>query len=355
MRTPSRTFARLATVAAVTLALGTTAACSSSSGSSSASGSGAQTVSLAQPLQILGYANIDAARAGGEFSNAGINLQYSTVSGGDANLLAAVPGGIALGAPGTAAVLLSVAKGKHYQAIYCLDEEMSLNLVVSNNLLKRTGVSASQPLQQRLQALKGATIGVSSLSGLQGQVAHYYAQAAKLSTSDTKVVQIGPPPALMAALQHGEIDAFVLSPPEGQVAKAAGVGETLVRGSELPALQPFCDLALVTTQDYAKSHQATVRKVVAALSAASAKIKRDPGAVAAQVQKAFYPEVSLAAITSGLNELAVNGGGRMSAAMWDNVIAFQKAVGTQLPSGMTGASGEGTWWTNEYLPAGSSK
>jgi ABC-type nitrate/sulfonate/bicarbonate transport system substrate-binding protein len=353
MRTPSRSHGRLAVAIALTLALGAATACSSSG--ASASGSGKQTVSLAQPLQILGYADIDAARAGGEFSKAGINLEYSTVSGGDANLLAAVPGGIDLGAPGTAAVLLSVAKGKHYQAIYCLDEEMSLNLVVSDNLLKRTGTSPTQPLQQRLQALKGATIGVSSLSGLQGQVAHYYVQAAKLSTSDVKIVQIGPPPALMAALQHGEIDAFVLSPPEGQVAKAGGVGETLVRGSELPALQPFCDLALVTTQDYAKSHQATVRKVVAALAAASAKIKQSPSDVARQVQKAFYPKVSLAAITSGLQDLAVTGGGRMSAAMWDNVIALQKAVGTELPSGMSGASGEGTWWTNEYLPAGSPK
>ena len=66
--------------------------------------------------------------------------------------------------------------------------------------------------------------------------------------------------------------------------------------------------------------------LVAALAAASTRIKQSPNDVAKQVQKAYYSKISQAAITSGLKQLAVtNGGQETSATMWDNVIAFQRA------------------------------
>lgn len=338
-------------------------ACLSACGSSSSTSAGAAgatknapvTVTLAQPLQIPAYLSIDEARAAGDFSNAGINLKFGLTSGGDSSALAALSAGnIQFAAVGTQAPVLAISKGQPYEFVYCLDSQMSLQLVMSDGYLASKNVTASSPLSQRLGAMKGATIGVSAVGGEQAQVADFYAKAGGLDpSSDIKIAQIGPPPALLAALQHGEIDGFVLSPPEGQEAQALKVGTPIVSGSEVPGLSDYCDLALVTTKSFAQSNASTVTRVAQVLDTASREAQADPAGVAASIHQAFYKTIPTAILQPAVSQLAqgTTGLGEMTVKMMSQILAFEKDTGASLPSSFTAQSGEGVWWTNQFLPA----
>ena len=110
-----------------------------------------------------------------------------------------------------------------------LMSKVTAQLVVSPAFLKRAGVSAADPLAKRLAALKGATVGVTSIAGAQENAARWLAAKGGLDPkADIKVAQVGSPVAVQAALEVGRIDAFVLSPPENYNAEKAGTGVILV-------------------------------------------------------------------------------------------------------------------------------
>ncbi|MQA81174.1 MAG: hypothetical protein GEV10_22265 [Streptosporangiales bacterium] len=309
-------------------------------------------VRLAQPLVNLSYLAIDNARAGGAFTDNGVKVNWALASGGDASILAALSAGdVQFAAVGTDAVLSAVDKGQHYQLVYCLSATLTQELVVSDTWLKEAGVSPDDPVEKRLAALSGATIGVNALGGLQDQLAHYYLQQGGVSESDARIAKIGPPPALEAALAKGQIDAFVLSPPEGPKMEEQGVGSVLLRNSELPELKKFCGLGLVTTKEFAEQNGDLVRKVAASLADASATVRSDPARVANTLQKAYYPKVAEPLMRESVEQLepSIRGKGRMDAAMLGAVVRFvEETDGHDLS--IDAKSGEGEWWTNDYLP-----
>ena len=93
----------------------------------------------------------------------------------------------------------------------------------------------------------GATVGVSAVGGTQDAAARWLAAKGGLNPkTDIKVAQIGNPVALQAALENKQIDAFVLSPPEGFLAEKSGSGVILASlGDDFPVLnhQPYLVLA----------------------------------------------------------------------------------------------------------------
>lgn len=185
-------------------------------------------------------------------------------------------------------------------------------------------------------------------------MAEFYAKAAGLNpSSDIKIVQIGSPPALLAALQHGEIDAFALSPPEGQQAQAMHIGVPILNGSEVSGLSDYCDLALVTTKNYAKSHASTITKVAQVLDLASKEAQTNPASVAATIHQAYYKTIPTNILQPAVSVLAkgTTGSGRMTVNMMSQILNFAVETGAKLPSSFTAKSGEGMWWTNQYLPA----
>ena len=121
--------------------------------------------------------------------------------------------------------------------------KVTLELVVAPSFLEKAGVKPGDPLQKRIAALKGATIGVAAIGGTQETAARWLAAKGGLDPkADIKIAQVGSPPALQAALENKRIDAFVLSPPEGYLATKAGAGTILISlGDEFPLLanQPY--------------------------------------------------------------------------------------------------------------------
>src|SRR3546814_15071384 len=110
---------------------------------------------------------------------------------------------------------------------------------------------------------------------------------------ELNVAMIGPPPALNAALQNKQIDAFMLSPPSGAVVEQEGFGKVLVDLADaFPKLkqQPF--LVLVAKKPMSAEKKALAVKTGKALLAASAAPVKDPKGTAAAIQGKYCAKVN---------------------------------------------------------------
>ncbi len=306
----------------------------------------------AEPLRIgqattsLSFLPIWAARAMGSFATENLALTWAALPGGDPTALAALDSGdIDLAAVGSDTVLNAVGKGQPFIMVGSLMSRVTLDLVASKALLTRTGVAASDPLEKRLAALKGAVVGVSAVGGTQDRAARWLAGRAGLDMkTGVQVAMVGGPPALQAALENGRIDAFVLSPPEAQVAEAGGYGAGLVSfGRDFPELAelPFLVLVARTPVDAAGADRIT--RTLRALRAASGALQSDPAKAAALIGQQFFPRIPPPVVAAAVEAMrpGLAGGGRFTLA---GIAALARFTSSPVPAG----SGEGALWTNQY-------
>ncbi len=320
----------------------------------------AQTVRIAQGVAALSFLPLWAARALNTFTPQGLTANAVVIPGGDATTLAALDAGdIDLAAVGSDAVLRAAAKGQPFEMVYSMMSKVTLQLVVSPALLERAGVKPSDPLEKRLSALKGATVGVAAAGGNQDIVARWLATKAGLDPkTDVKFAQIGNPVALQAALENKQIDAFVLSPPEGLLAEKAGSGIIITSlGDDFPVLKNQPYLVLVAKKPIDDQKAALFVKTARALQAASEALVKQPDQTAEAIQKQFFakatPESILAAVKA--TNSGVTGGGAMDVEGFQNMLAFAKENGTNFGKEFDAKAAENDLWTNRFVEEAKSK
>jgi NitT/TauT family transport system substrate-binding protein len=290
-------------------------------------------VRIGQATPAISFLPIQAARALDGFKAAGLALDWAAIPGGDPACLAALDAGdVDFAAVGSETLLNAVAKGQPFQMIDSLMSKVSLELVVSNRVIERTGISpADDPLEKRLAVLKGLTVGVSAIGGTQDRAARWLARQAGLDPRTAiQVAMAGPPPSIQAALEAGRIDAYVLSPPEGLISEDMRTGQVLVRmGEDFPQLRHVPSLVLVAKTPLEGARRELAVATVRVLIAASTALLADPPGVAAKIQAALYPRIKVQVIQSAVLGLksGIEGRGRLDQAGIDALLAYaQDAV-----------------------------
>jgi ABC-type nitrate/sulfonate/bicarbonate transport system substrate-binding protein len=316
-----------------------------------ASGAHAQVlkkVHIGQATPAVSFLPLQAARAMDAFAPAGLDLFWAAIPGGDPACLAALDSGdIEFAAVGSETLLNAISKGQPFQMVASLMSKVSLELVVSNALIQKSGlVIADDTLQKRLSILKGATIGVSAIGGTQDRAARWLAKQAGLDPkTDIQVAMAGPPPSIQAALEAGRIDAFILSPPEGLLAEDARTGQVVIRmGDEFPALKNVPSLVLAVKTPVSAETRALLVTTCKVLQAASAALLADPAAMSAKIQDKLYPRIKLPVMRSAIESLksGVAGRGRLDPA---GVAALVSYAG-DAAAGLDASKGD--FWTNAY-------
>jgi len=237
--------------------------------------------------------------------------------------------------------------------------KVTLELVVAPSFLEKSGVKSGDPLQKRIAALKGATIGVAAIGGTQETAARWLAAKGGLDPkTDIKVAQVGSPPALQAALENKRIDAFVLSPPEGYLATKAGSGTILISlGDEFPLLanQPY--LVLVAKKPIDDKASELIVKVLRAMQAASAALVKDPEPNAITIQKQFFAKADPDAIVAAIKSLnsGVASGGKLDVESFQNQLVFSKEVGTNFGKEFDAVASQNDLWTNSFVERAAKK
>lgn len=312
------------------------------------------TVRIGQAVPTMSFLPILAARALGSFDAQQLKLEFTQIRGGDPAALAALDSGnIDFAAVGSDTALAAIAKGQPFELVYSLMSQVTLDLVVSNDFLKRTHVSPADPLQQRIKALKGATIGVSAVGGAQDRAVRWLVAKGGLDRQhDVKIALIGPPPAIQAALEHGQIDGYVLSPPEGTLSEQSGTGKTFIRlGSEFPQLANVPYLVLVAKAPLEGKQRDLAVRTARALQSASRSVLDDLGHAADEIRRQFYPKLGVDVVKSAIAAMSpgIRDGGKMIAAGISQVLEFTTESGETLAKPLDPAPGPHAFWTNDVV------
>jgi len=307
----------------------------------------AEKVSIGQATPALSFLPLWAARAYQTFGAVGLELNWAAIPGGDPAALAALDAGdIDLAAVGSDTALAAISKGQPFVMVYSLLSKMSLQVVVSGPLLKRTGVTPHDPLVKRIDALNGAIVGVSAVGGTQDRVARWIAAQGGLDPkTGIQVAMVGPPPAIQAALENARIDAFVLSPPESGVAAAGGYGTLLIDpDADFRQLHGLPNLVLVARHDPDAAAAKRIGGAIAAMQQGAAKVIANPNDAADRIQAAFFTRIGQPIMRAAVHSMldGLTGGGRFSAANIAVLTRFSAESGTPVPDTKD-------YWTNRFI------
>ncbi|HEX3882613.1 MAG TPA: ABC transporter substrate-binding protein [Stellaceae bacterium] len=190
----------------------------------------AERLVVAEGAHIIGYAPAYIAQDQGYFKDAGLDVDI-VLSHGSAQAVAAVVGGSADLTLATASdVLNAVAHGRQLRMILGITNQPQLLLTVSPKLLEKEHVTPASPVADRARALKGARIAISTPGSMTDEVLRTILKIGGLDPDrDVSIIAMGGDGApMLAALQHGNIDGFVFSPPAGNEAQAKNYGTILV-------------------------------------------------------------------------------------------------------------------------------
>ncbi|MDE3075225.1 MAG: ABC transporter substrate-binding protein, partial [Chloroflexota bacterium] len=149
-------------------------------------------------------------------------------------------GSTLLGFSGGPEAVDAAIKGAPVRIILTMTSEFASNIITSAKLASAKGVTQQSPLADRIKALKGAKIGITSAGSSTDQLIRFLLQKQGMNPDkdvEIQALKTGPP--MLAALKQGTIDAVVLSPPTGEQAVAGGYGVVLVNpmAGQVPELK----------------------------------------------------------------------------------------------------------------------
>ncbi|MPZ54608.1 MAG: hypothetical protein GEU79_18095 [Acidimicrobiia bacterium] len=168
------------------------------------------------------------------------------------------------------------------------------SVVFSADAIERTGVKPTDPLQDRIEALRGLTVGVTGLSSGTSVSLQVVLNAGGLTSSDLKeVIPVGSTDAEYAGLKAGDLDAIVVSSPVPEQIEAEGLGQTIINmaAGDLAEYAKVPALTLITSREYADENPEAVTRMAQAYLLAGELARTDPDAVKAAVRNRIAPDL----------------------------------------------------------------
>lgn len=261
------------------------AACASAGGSA-----GGSSVTIIYGTSSLLYSPLQVAQKEGFFKAAGVNVNLVSSSSGNAALEAAIGGSAEIVASGLSNDVLAAAKGHSLDYFATMASRLPNNLIISTAVAKQKGITSSSTLRQKVDALKGLTIGDTGPGSVTDQVLQWTLRKYGINPkSAVQIVSLGGDAATaVAGLENGRIQAFLYPAPAPEILYASGKGELLVNfaGNEMkPA--PGYMLGLMASKAFINSHRATVQDVIKAVSRAETFMHKDPSKAEAALYTYF--------------------------------------------------------------------
>jgi NitT/TauT family transport system substrate-binding protein len=322
-----------------------TACANLSGGTLSTAPDGKTRVTIGKAVDTVGFTTVDVAQQKGYFADEGVTAKQELLGGSSTAFAALQSGSVQFVTASSTALLSARTKRVPLQAVASLDYGVSLQLAASRKWIAAHHLSPQQPLKTVMRGLVGATLGVVSTTDL--TYYHYLMNQAGVSQDQFKTIMIKTQSAALAAVQHGQVDAILLSPPNSYFAQAQGQAEIIATLHSVPLLKNMTYDVLVVSSRFAKAHPEVVKKVATALARSDNTMAHDPRSVL-DVERDHYPDMSDDVLLQSLKYVTFAPDGRMTAKGWQEVSEEAEGSGVPNTSSVDLKENQGTW-SNDYI------
>jgi NitT/TauT family transport system substrate-binding protein len=300
------------------------------------------------PYYALGPAFIAANQ--GFFANEGISIDLQIIQPA-ASAAGIAGGGIDFIVSASTDVVNLAAKGIPVLAVAGFERYLVLDVVVSDNIWAKKGLSREMKLQDKFRALKGMTIGTTGPGTSTQVLLDWMLNDVGLKPRDVTAITAATPGELRALLISGQVDAFISAPPISITVEKEGNGKVFLRSSrgEIPDFgSEFIYETNFTSKAFADKNPDVVKKVNRALLRGVAFIMdEDPSTSIKALGKAYsYADPAMLAQSLKDGRLGFDRKGLMTQEQWKRSVEFFKLSGQDVSAVDTK---EGVFWTNKYL------
>ncbi|NKB21036.1 MAG: hypothetical protein GKS01_11095 [Alphaproteobacteria bacterium] len=282
-----------------TLLLATAALCVAASGVEAQK---MKDIKITQAVASFAFLPISYAKAAGFYKAEGLNVTQIKTRGGGPDLVALMSGDVQFKAYAGTYQIGAIKKKRKLLNVYNFYKRNLISVVISAKKQKELGISASAPLKQRAAALKGLRLGMTRPGSLTHKQLKHLTRVGGLGPKDVRIIAIGGPPSLLAALKRDQIDGFAISPPADRIAIARGLAVMWVdnaAGAD-PSIDPFMMESIVTTKEFADKNPGVVKAMIRATRKAVAEISKKSAKEVFDVIKGEFKKVK-----APIGELAI--------------------------------------------------
>lgn len=188
---------------------------------------------------------------------------------------------------------LAQQKGGDVTTIATLYTLMPFALVLSNDAMKKTGITTAMPLEERIKRLHGLRIGTTGPGTGTDQFIRTLFVARDMNPDKELSLQtMGDGATMIAALEAKAIDGFVLGSPVTNEAVQKGLGAIAISAitGEVPEFNGLMYLGLITSRDAIEKKRPQLQSMVKAL-ARGMKLVRDNPAEARRIARAHFTDI----------------------------------------------------------------
>jgi NitT/TauT family transport system substrate-binding protein len=259
-------------------------------------------VTIVQSSVSFNFVPIYIAQTAGYFKQEGIDLSVVLAGGGPKAMTGLIGGGGQFSASVLFDGMMAHRRGltdvRALATLSLFQNPMALLTTVA----KDRGISRDMPLKQRLEAMKGLRIGVTTPGATSDMFMRYIFRANGLNPDrDLQIIPLGGVSAQIAALQAGRVDGCSCLPPVDVIATTQGLTiEVLDRLKDFPLLAGVTYGTLYGLDSYNKAHPDVTNAMARALARATLLLTHDPDA-AKQATRPFLKELDQATYDAAWN------------------------------------------------------
>lgn len=169
------------------------------------------------------------AEAGGFFKREGLDLDTIDVTTGPRQVAAIMGGSVDMAPLGLQLVIQATSRGGDIVALSTGYDILPMSLVLSNAAVAKAGITDGMSTDEKIKRIKGLRIGITGPgSGTDDMIRTLTSLRGVDPDKDIKILPLGNGDSMMAAMQQGLTDGFVITSPFPETAVARGLGRIIV-------------------------------------------------------------------------------------------------------------------------------
>lgn len=233
------------------------------------------------------------ATGAGLFAQEGLDVQTIDAGSGPRQVAALMGGSAAFGGFGLVQAIKANAEGAELVAFSSLFNVYDQQLVLSNDAMKRTGIRADMPIDEKVRRLRGLRIAITSPGSTTDLIVRSLLLERGMNPDEAlKILPMGGGTNMLAALEKGATDAFLWAAPQAQMAVHRGIGQIAINPftGEIKEFQGVHYMTMVTSRETLKKQPEVIRAAARALARAM-QLARDRPDEARRLIRQHFPDV----------------------------------------------------------------